>query len=123
MNFNSLINQNNSVLNSNNTILAYACYGPIRSIQQDEYTIAARELIVNFDKDNEDAQLQEDVRLATSEDINWWACVSDEIPKDKYVICQDGVYIWKEIHEWNEDEDFDVVDMRFEKVNNLVFAV
>lgn len=60
--------------------------------------------------------LQEDVRLATGEDINWWACVSDEIPREKFVICQDGVYIWKEIREW-DGEDFDVVDMRFEKIS------
>ncbi|WP_434751375.1 hypothetical protein [Paenibacillus amylolyticus] len=56
------------------------------------------------------------MRLATGKDINWWAEVSDEIPKDKYVICQDGIYIWKELREW-DGEDFDVVDMRFEKIS------
>lgn len=115
MNYNSLINQNCSTINSNKSILAYAYYGSTRSIQKGEKTIIARELIVTFD--NEVALLQEEARLATGEDINWWACVSNEIPRDKFVICQDGVYIWKEIREWGGGEDFDVVDMKFVKIN------
>ncbi|WDQ30453.1 hypothetical protein PTQ21_18620 [Paenibacillus marchantiae] len=101
-------------LTHNNSISAYAYGGSTRSIQQCKKTMVARELIITFDSG--EAMLQEDVRLATGEDINWWAEVSDEIPKDKYVICQDGIYIWKEIREW-DGEDFDVVDMRFEKIS------
>ncbi|WP_339838606.1 hypothetical protein [Paenibacillus sp. FSL R7-0272] len=101
-------------LTHNNSVSAYAYEGSTRSIQQLKKTLVARELIITFD--NGEAMLQEDVRLATGEDINWWACVSDEIPREKFVICQDGVYIWKEIREW-DGEDFEVVDMRFEKIN------
>lgn len=106
---------NTSIINLINSISAYAYYEPQkRSIVKSTGAFEGRSLVITFEES--EALQQEDVKLATGEDINWWACVCDEIPKDKYVICQDGIYIWKEIREW-DGEDFDVVDMRFEKIS------
>lgn len=106
-------------LNSGNSISAYVYYETQNdSIHMSSGTFEGRSFVITFDES--DILQQEDVRLATGEEINWWACVCDEIPRDKFVICQDGAYIWKEIREW-DGEDFDVVDLGFEKMNNLVF--
>lgn len=116
MDNNRILNHQNITLNSDNSISAYVHYEPQkRSIQKSTGMFEGSSLIITF---NESEVVQrEDVRLATGEDINWWACVSDEIPREKFVICQDGVYIWKEIREW-DGEDFEVVDMKFELVSS-----
>lgn len=111
-----LITQQKLTLTSENSIFAYAYYEDQKSlIQKSTGYFEGRSLIVTFDE--KEAKLHEDFALATGDDINWWACLCDELPMDKYVVCSDGIYIWKEVREWDGNGEFDVVDMRFELVS------
>ncbi|WP_136603817.1 hypothetical protein [Paenibacillus dokdonensis] len=109
----SINNKPTTTKHADDTITAYAYNGTERLIVHRGKILKVRDLTITFDL--KQAKEHKGYRIASGEDINWWACVCNDMPKDKYVICSDGVYIWKEEREW-DSEGFYICSMEYIKV-------
>ncbi|MFD7523852.1 hypothetical protein [Paenibacillus chitinolyticus] len=75
--------------------------------------IKVRQLRISFDEINVNENLE--YRLATGEELNWWACVTDNIHKYEIIECSDGLYKWEEISSFDDTEFSDYI-CRYEKI-------
>ena len=88
-----------SYINSNYLKTAYAFEGSVKEIFHRGRWIKTKKLTITLDE--QEAQQHKDYHLALGDEINWWACISDDLPKDKMIKCSDGIYIWKETWNWD----------------------
>lgn len=53
--------------------------------------------------DQAEAQRMGKYRLATGDDLNDWVAVSRDIPRDRVVVCEDGLYFFLETFTYERD--------------------
>ncbi|PWW02510.1 hypothetical protein DFQ01_109135 [Paenibacillus cellulosilyticus] len=100
MNFASRDLKRNLSYDHEQMISAYAHEGLDRILKHNNVVIRARSLTLTFEQTE---PTLDGYRLASGEELNWWACVSNEIPKDKCVLCSDGIFIWRVVGECSSE--------------------
>jgi hypothetical protein len=101
------------IVDPTNTLRAFAYEGAVIDIMSNGTMVKGSSLTLTFDEQ----EVTDEHRLATGDELNWWACTNEDVPKEQLIECSDGLYMWLEIGTYDWDFGYDGFSAKFMKLD------